>query len=145
MYTKQISVYLENVRGTLRNVTRLIGEAGVDIMALSVADTASFGIVRIIVREEDIDKTVRLLKEAGCTVRVDDVVCVCVSNCPAGLDKVLEIIEQIGVSVEYMYSFNYNAGDEALLIFRLSDKEAGVKGLIGSGIRIFTQKEVNAL
>lgn len=145
MYTKQISIYLENVRGTLRNVTKIIGEAGVDIMALSIADTASFGIVRIIVREDDIVKTAELLKSAGCTVRVDDVICICVPNSPSGLDRVLEVIEGIGVSVEYMYSFNYNAGNEALLIFRLSDKEAALKGLISNGIRIFSQNEVNSL
>ncbi len=145
MYVKQISVYLENIRGTLRNVTKLIGDAGIDILALSIADTANFGIVRFIVRECDIDKALDTLKDAGCPARVNDVICVCVPNRPSGLDEALAAIENADVSIEYLYSFNYSAEGQALIIFRLSDKVEGVKIFENNGIKIFTQTEVNAL
>lgn len=145
MYVKQISVYLENVRGTLRNVTRLIGDAGIDLMALSVADTANFGIVRFIVREDKIDKALEVLKEAGCPARVNNVICVCVPNRPSGLDNILKVIEEAGISIEYLYSFNYSKDGCALLIFRLSDKAEGVKLFADNGIKMLTQEEVNNL
>ncbi len=145
MYVKQISVYLENIRGTLRNVTKLIGDAGIDIMALSIADTANFGIVRFIVRECDIDKALETLKAAGCPARTNNVICVCVPNRPSGLDEVLAVIEGADVSIEYLYSFNYSADGQALIIFRLSDKAEGVKIFEDNGIKIFTQADVNAL
>ena len=145
MYIKQISVYLENLRGTLRNVTKLMGDAGIDIMALSIADTANFGIVRFIVREAEIDKALSVLKEAGCPARINDVICVCVSNKPSGLDEVLAILEDTDISIEYLYSFNYSADGQALLIFRLSDEAQGIKLFGEKGVRMFTQEEVNAL
>ncbi|MBQ9885258.1 MAG: ACT domain-containing protein [Lachnospiraceae bacterium] len=145
MFVRQISVFVENVRGTLRKITKLIGDAGIDILALSVADTANFGIVRMIVREADIEKGLKVLKDAGCPARTNRVVCVCVPNRPSGLDEVLAVIDESDVSIEYLYSFNYSADGQALIIFRLSDTEAGAKLLLDNGIVLFTQEEVNAL
>lgn len=145
MYVKQISVYLENLRGTLRHVTKLMGDAGIDIMALSIADTANFGIVRFIVREAEIDNALNVLKEAGCPARINNVICVCVSNKPSGLDEVLAVLEDSDISIEYLYSFNYSADGQALLIFRLSDEAEGMKLFSQKGVRVFTQEEVNAL
>lgn len=84
MFVKQISVYLENVRGTLRDMTKTIGENGIDLLALSIADTANFGIVRLVVREEQIPLTIESMRAAGFMVRMDEVICVAVPNKPQG-------------------------------------------------------------
>ena len=145
MYIKQISVYLENVRGTLREMTKLLAENDIDIMALSIADTTSFGIVRIIVRESSIERAVKSMKEAGFMVKTSDVICVCVPNKPAGLDSVLGILDEVDISIEYMYSFNYSVNGDALLILRLSNNEKVIELLQEKNIKIYTQEEVNKL
>lgn len=85
MFVKQISVYLENVRGTLRDMTKTIGENGIDLLALSIADTANFGIVRLVVREEQIPLTIESMRAAGFMVRMDEVICVAVPNNRKGI------------------------------------------------------------
>ena len=120
MFITQISVYLENNKGTLRTLTKVLGENSIDILALSIADTTNFGIVRLVTREADTQKAIEVLKENGFIAKTNDVICVAVQNQPAGLDSVLEIIEDSNISIEYMYSLNYIIGNKALIVLRLS-------------------------
>lgn len=145
MFVTQISVYLENIKGTLRKVTSLLKENNIDVLALSIADTSSFGIVRFIVKEKDIDKAISLLQEKGCSTRKNRVICTCLPNEPGGLDNVLSIVEDAGLSVEYLYSFNYSANGKALIIFRLSDQEAGMELLKNNGVELLVQNDLNKL
>ncbi|MBQ8971869.1 MAG: acetolactate synthase [Clostridia bacterium] len=145
MFVKQISVFLENTPGSLRELTHLLGSNGIDLMALSVADTQNFGIIRIIIEENSIDNALRLLRSAGFTARVNNVVCAVVEDVPLGLCKLLELIEETGASVEYMYSFLRSTGDRALMILRLSDQEISTQKLIDLGVQLTSQAEVNAL
>ncbi len=149
MFITQISVYLENNRGTLRTLTKTLAEAGIDMLALSVADTAHFGIVRIVVRENDIEKGILILRAAGFMAKKNHVLCVAVPNQPAGLDSVLAVVEENGISIEYMYSFNYNIGGNALMILRLSapdmEREAIAALLTEKGVRLVAQDVVNGL
>ena len=145
MFVKQISVFLENTPGSLRELTHLLGSNGIDLMALSVADTQNFGIIRIIIEENSIDNALRLLRSAGFTARVNNVVCAVVEDVPLGLCKLLELIEETGASVEYMYSFLRSTGDRALMILRLSDQEVSTQKLIDLGVQLTSQAEVNAL
>ena len=145
MFIKQISVFLENTPGTLRELTHLLGDAGIDLMALSIADTQNFGIVRLIVAEAQIDQTLALLRDNGYTARVNNVICAVVEDRPNGLSQLLETIESLSVSVEYLYSFLRATGDTALIILRLSEQAETVKKLAVKGVRIFSQAEIDRL
>lgn len=145
MFIKQISVFLENTPGTLRELTHLLGNGGIDLMALSIADTQNFGIVRLIVAETQIDPALALLRDNGYTARVNNVICAVVEDRPNGLSQLLETIESLGVSVEYLYSFLRATGDTALIILRLSEQAETVKKLAEKGVRIFSQAEIDRL
>ena len=145
MFIKQISVFLENTPGTLRELTHLLGNGGIDLMALSIADTQNFGIVRLIVAEAQIEPALALLRDNGYTARVNNVICAVVEDRPNGLSQLLETIESLGVSVEYLYSFLRATGDTALIILRLSEQAETVKKLAEKGVRIFSQAEIDRL
>lgn len=125
MYIKQISVFLQNIRGTLHSLTEFLGNNGVDLKAISVADTSNFGIVRFIIDQDKIDSTAKLLRDGGYSVHVNHVICVSIPDKPSGLSRILGMLEREHISVEYLYSFLRNVGDNAVLILRLSDREAG--------------------
>lgn len=149
MFITQISVYLENNKGTLRNLTKTLGKNNIDILALSIADTTNFGIVRIVTREADTDKATNVLRENGFIAKTNNVICVAVPNQPAGLDSVLEIIEENSISIEYMYSLNYIIGNKALIVLRLSaenmEKEQIAKVLLSKNVMMVNQDEINRL
>ena len=143
MFIQQISVYLENVRGSLCELTQLLGEKDINLLALSVADTAGFGIVRIIVRGEEIDRTKLSLREAGFIAKQSDVVCVSIPHRPLGLASVLRIMNELDLSVEYTYSFCRGTGADAVLIIRASDNGQCAEALAANGIRLLSQSEVD--
>lgn len=145
MFIKQISVFLENTPGTLRDLTSLLGRGGIDLMALSIADTQNFGIVRMIVADDQVDPALEILRSNGYTCRVNNVICAEVEDRPMGLHDLLVTIHDIGVSVEYLYSFLRATGDKALIILRLSEQDESVKKLTERGVKILTQKEIDSL
>ena len=142
MYITQISVYLENNHGTLRSLTKTLADSGIDMLGMSIADTSSFGIARIVVREKDFSPAVSALIDAGFMAMKNQVLCAAVPNKPAGL-------EDKNIFIEYMYSFNYSMDGNALMILRLSsetmDHDAIAKLLTDSGVKLCSQEEVNAL
>lgn len=145
MFISQISVYLENARGTLREMTKLLAENGIDIMALSIADTTNFGIVRLIIREACIDNALNCMKNAGFMVKKTNVICVGVPNKSGALDNILAVVEEADVSIDYIYSFNYNADGNALFVLRLVDSEKVMELFKERNIRMYSQEEVNNL
>ncbi len=149
MFITQISVYLENSQGTLRTLTKTLGEQGVDMLALSVADTANFGIIRIVVREEDVEKAISALRANGFVAKTNHVLCIAVPNAPAGLDSVLALIEAGNISISYMYSLNYNIDNQALMVLRLSaenmEPEQIALVLREQGVKTVTQADINRL
>lgn len=145
MFIKQISVFLENTPGTLRELTQLLGSNGIDLMALSIADTQNFGIVRIIIADNQIDTALDILRGNGYTCRVNNVICAVVEDRPLGLHDLLVTIQDIGVSVEYLYSFLRSTGNKALIILRLSEQDESVKKLQAQGVKILTQEEIDKL
>ena len=110
---KQISIFLENKEGRLAHVTRILGEAGINIRALSIADTSDFGILRIIVN--DPYKTFQVLHEAGFTVSETEVLAVQVPDTPGGLADVLEQLSQENLNIEYLYAVLGSSSDQALI------------------------------
>jgi len=145
MYTKQISVFLENKTGSLSAMTKVLGEQSVDLYALSIADSDTFGVLRCVTKSDDIPKALNALRTGGYTARVSDVICVCVPDKPAGLAEVLELLEKNELSIEYVYSFVRNTGVEAHLIFKLSEPEKGLEVFKNAGIKILTQEQVDLL
>ena len=143
MFVKQISVFLENTKGSLARLTRLLSKGGVDLIALSIADTENYGIMRCIV--SDTEKGIKIMREAGYVARLTDVLAVSVPDQPGGLAGVLALLNAAEVSVEYLYSFVRNSGTNALVIFRLNDNERGMRVLEEGDITLLTQEEVRSL
>ena len=125
MIIHQLSVFLENKSGRLTEVLEVLGEANVRITALSVADTAEFGILRLIVSEPE--KARELLKQHSFTVNVTDVISVMAPNEAKHYAKVLRILSDLDISVEYTYAFS--TGDKSIIILRCSNTEEAIKAL----------------
>jgi hypothetical protein len=134
MLLKQISIFLENKSGRLAEVTALLGRAGVNIRALTLADTADFGILRLIVN--DVEKAEKALKEGGFTVGQTEVVAVEVPDRPGGLADILALLGKAAVNVEYMYAFVAKSGGNAVVIFRFDDPSRAVTVLTGAGLTV---------
>ncbi len=143
MSVKQISVFLENTKGSLSRLTRLLSKNDVDLIAMSIADTEQYGIMRCIVN--DTERGSRLMKEAGYVARQTDVLAVSVPDRPGGLSEVLTLINAADLSVEYLYSAVRTHGENALLIFRLNDNEKGERVLREGEVTLLSQEEVQAL
>lgn len=143
MKIKQISVFLENRAGRMAEVTRLLGDAKVNIRALSLADTSDFGILRLIVN--DVDTALRVLRGAGHTVSLTEVVAVEVTDRPGGMADVLQALGTGGVNVEYMYAFVEKATDKAVVIFRFEDPDLAVRELQRAGISVLAAETVYSL
>lgn len=140
---KQISVFLENKAGRLYHVTRVLGDAGINIRALSIADTSDFGILRIIVN--DPAKAYRILKEADFTVSETEVVAVQVSDSPGGLAGILAQMAETGINIEYLYAFLGTSGKDALVIFKVDDLEKAYDTFKQRGIKFITEKQLYEL
>ncbi|MFZ5597065.1 MAG: ACT domain-containing protein [Bacillota bacterium] len=134
MKIKQISIFLENKSGRLATVTRVLGENKINIRALSIADTTDFGILRLIVN--DPDKAFKVLKEAGFSVNVTDVIAVEIPDRPGGLAGALGYLKEAGINIEYLYAFLTRASEAALVVFRVEQIEDAVKVLQDKGITI---------
>ena len=146
MFIKQISIFLENNPGTLREMTELLGKGGIDLLALSIADTQNFGIVRVIVHSDQVDPAMKLLKEGGYIAKINHVICAAVPDRPLGLCELLAIIEQAGLSVEYMYSFLRKApSGSAHMILRLSDGQKAAKVFGMKNVAMLSQEDVDNL
>ena len=146
MFIKQISVFLENHPGALREMTELLGKGGVDLLALSVADTQNFGIIRIIVSSEQTDAALLALRDSGYIAKMNHVICAEVPDRPLGLCELLSLIEKAGLSVEYMYSFlRASKGGEAHMILRLNDGAKAAEVFQMNNVKTLSQEDVDAL
>ncbi len=134
MKVEQISVFIENKSGRLAEIARTLGEAGINIRALSLADTSDFGILRLIVNDREKAKTA--LKEKGFTVSKTEVVAVEVPDRPGGLYQILEKLENESINVEYMYAFVERCGENAVIIFRFDETDKAIKSLLGGGFNV---------
>ena len=143
MKVKQISIFLENKSGRLAQVTKALGDNGINIRALSIADTTDFGILRLIVN--DPGKAYRVLKEAGFTVSATDVIAVEVADRPGGLSEVLRHLDRAGINIEYLYAFLQKTSNAALVVFRVEQLDEAVKALQKEGVRILSGEEVYKL
>ncbi|MDR2448245.1 MAG: ACT domain-containing protein [Treponema sp.] len=132
MELKQITVFLENKAGRLGEVTRVLAEAGVNMRAISIADTADFGILRIIVDQHD--KALQALNGAGFTTRITTIAAVEIEDKPGGLAYVMELFQKSQVNIEYLYASLENKAGKAVVIFKLADHEKGLQILKDNGL-----------
>lgn len=143
MNVEQISIFLENKSGRLADVTSVLSKVGINIRALYLADTADFGILRLIVN--DSEKARQELKDQGFTVEKTKVVAVEVPDRPGGLSGILNTIKDEGINVEYMYAFVQKSGENAIVIFRFDEVEKSEEVLQKAGVRILSGEELSAL
>ena len=143
MFVKQISVFIENTPGRLSDFTRVLADNGIDLVSLSIADTTHFGILRGIVAEPE--AAAKLLTERGYSVKVTDVLAVCVPDHPGGLNEILSRLAEKDIALEYLYSFVRQTGDHALIIIRVDQPQEAVRVLTEAGVRLLSQDEVRTL
>lgn len=140
---KQISIFLENKAGRLAHVTRVLGDAGINIRALSIADTSDFGILRVIVN--DPEKAYRILRQADFTVSETEVIAVQVPDSPGGLASVLEKMSEVNLNIEYLYAFIGSSGNDALVIFKVEDIEKARNSFKEKGIKFMEEEQLYQL
>ncbi len=144
MSIKQISVFLENRPGMLKEMTSVLAAHKIDMRALSIAETKDFGIARLVV--DDAYQAVNILKDANFVANLTSVLAVAVPDEPGGLDKLLSYFSDAQVNIEYMYAFI--GGKEikhAYMIFRVADTKAAEARLAGKGLRLMTQEEIASI
>lgn len=128
MKVEQISVFLENKPGSLEKATKVLKDNKINIRTLSVAETADFGILRLIVN--DVEKANQVLKDSGFRVSKTPVVAVEVPDKPGGLHSIMEVISKEDINVEYLYAFVEKSGENAVIIFRFDAPEKAIDVLV---------------
>ena len=134
---------MENRKGRLYDVCNLLGKNNINIRALTIAETESFGVLRIVVDKSD--QAVEILRKNGFVANLTSVIAVEVGDKPGGLAAVLKILADNDVNVEYMYGFVEKFSDNALLVFRFEDVEKAQKILLEKNVKIVTSKEIEGL
>ena len=141
MSIHQISVFLENRSGQLAELTQLLASENVDIRAISIAETADYGLARMIV--DDVQKASSILLEHGTILSMNPVWAVEVPDRPAGLAELLAVLAKNHVDVEYMYSLFTHRNDTAYMVLRISDEKAFTKALEGTGIKVVSKEDLD--
>ncbi len=143
MYIKQLSVFVENKDGRLAEITTIIANAGIDIRALSIADTTDFGILRLVVDKPY--EAEKILKDAGLTVSLTDVIAIGIPDRPGGFAETITAVANQAVAVEYMYAFISREQDRAYLIMRVADNETAIAALKAQGCDLLDGESVYQL
>lgn len=139
----QISVFLENKPGMMAKVTQLFAQNGVDMRALSLAETSDFGIVRVIV--DDVYKASMLLKDEGYIFSVNAVLGVVIPDEPGGLNRVLHVLDAAGMNIEYVYAFLAGQSNHAYMILRVQDNAIATAALNAENITCIGEEELQSL
>jgi len=143
MIQQQISVFLENKKGRLAEVAALIAREGINIRALSLADTADFGVLRLIVN--DPQRCFAVLKEGGFVAQKTEVIAVEVADRPGGLSRILAVFDRHGINIEYMYAFVEKKSDNAIVIFRIDQPAKAVEVLESESITVLSAEIISKL
>lgn len=143
MVIKQLSIFVENKAGRLAEITATIAAAGIDIRALSIADTTNFGILRLIVDKPDVAE--KALREAGLTVSLTNVIAVGIPDQPGGFAVAMKALADEDVDIEYMYAFISRDEGRACVILRVGNNDAAIAALQKSGIEILTAEMIYSL
>lgn len=140
MKLPQLSVFLENRPGSLMEPLKVLADANINLVSISLADTEQFGILRLVLKDWEFAKSV--LEKDGWVVNVSDVVAVDVDDQPGGLVKMLAVLTEAGINIEYMYAFALRRNVRAVLLFRFEDPDAAIEVLQKAGIGIVQEADM---
>ncbi|MCI8601136.1 MAG: acetolactate synthase [Oscillospiraceae bacterium] len=143
MTVKQISVFVENKAGKLSELTNILRQRDIDMRALSIAETQDFGIVRIIV--DDAYNTACILREAGYVLSITPVLAAAIPDEPGGLNRILDLLGEAGINLEYTYAFIARKEGLAYMIMRVADNDKAGAALQKAGVRLICQHEIAEL
>ena len=143
MSLKQLTIFVENKQGTLVDITDILAKNNVNMRALSIADTQDFGILRLIVNDNE--TAMNALSEAGYLIKMTDVVGVKIGDQPGKLSKALEVLDDAGINMEYLYAFMARTEKHAYVVLRVADNDAAEKALEASGFHMITDADVDKL
>ena len=142
MFIRQISIFAENRNGAIMEITKALGNAGINIRALSIADTTDFGIVRLIV--DKTDKAIAALKAQDMTLSETPVIAVSIADTPGAFNGALEALYDGAVMIEYSYGFVSPVKGGATVILRCSEPEKAYELIRSKGLCLLTQDDVSA-
>ncbi len=143
MAVKQLSIFVQNEKGALAEVLKVIAEQHVEIRALSIADTNDFGILRVIT--DNNDKASLALAEHHFVSSVTDVVAARVDDTPGGLAKAVDVLQSADINVEYLYAFIGQSKNHACVVLRVNNNELAEKTLLAAGFELISQEEITNL
>ena len=143
MAIKQLTVFVENKHGTLVTVTDILSKHNINLRALSIAETQDFGILRLIVNDEETAE--KVLSEEGYLIKITDVVGVKIGDAPGKLSEALHIIADNDINIDYLYAFMARTEKHAYVVIRVEDNQAAEKALEDAGFHIITNADINKL
>lgn len=143
MSLKQLTVFVENKQGALVTITDALASHGINLRALSIADTEDFGILRLIV--DDIAAAGSILTGEGHLIKTTDVVGVKIGDQPGKLSKALQVLDDAGINMEYLYAFMARTERHAYVVLRVADNVAAEQALTAAGFHLITDADINKL
>ena len=140
MRIKQLSIFVENKAGRLHSITAALSENGINMRALSIADTTDFGILRLIVC--DAEKAKSVLSDIGVISKITDVIAVMIDDKTGGLSSVLDTLSETDTEIEYMYAFLAKDAGRAMMVIKTQDDDKAEKILLEKGINLASQADI---
>ena len=143
MAIKQLTVFVQNQKGTVASVTERLSQNNINLRALSIAETQDFGILRLIVN--DVDAAEKVLAENGYLIKTIDVVGVKIGDAPGKLTAALDVLDKADINVEYLYAFMARTEKHAYVVLRVEDNSAAEEALVSAGFKMITDADINKL
>ena len=143
MAIKQLTVFIQNKKGTVVSVTEILAKNNINLRALSIAETQDFGILRLIVNDEEAAE--KVLKENGYLIKVIDVVGVKIGDAPGKLTAALDVLDKANINVEYLYAFMARTEKHAYVVLRVEDNEEAESILTSAGFKMISEADINKL
>jgi hypothetical protein len=143
MAVKQISIFVENKEGRIKKAIDTLAKQNINIRALSIADTTKYGILRLIV--SDNEKAIEALEKDGFIVKENEVIILAVPDEPNGLNSTLAVFDEKGINLEYLYAFVSSKTDEAIVVMRLENMEKAIDALNESNVKILDTEDIKDL
>jgi hypothetical protein len=143
MKITQVSVFLENKKGRLYDALSVLGGAGIDIKALTIAESEDFGVLRMVVNKPE--AAIAVLKDNEFVASITDIVAIEVDDHPGGLAAILKILTDNNINLEYMYAFVEKNADKAIVVFRFDDPDLAIAVLTKNTVRVLGKKDIHGL
>ena len=143
MAIKQLTVFVQNKKGTVASVTDVLSKNNINLRALSIAETQDFGILRLIVNDEEVAE--KVLTENGYLIKVIDVVGVKIGDAPGKLSEALSVLDSANINVEYLYAFMARTEKHAYVVLRVEDNAEAEKALTEAGFKLISEADINKL